>query len=327
MPSVLRVLSLALAAIPLATASTAALAQAWPAARPIRLVVPYPAGGGTDFFARLMATKIGENLGQSVVVENRPGASSIVGAEFVAKSAPDGYTMIVGDNATYAVNPFLYAKLPYDPLRDFAPVTRTMLATLMLGVPGDSKITNVTEFVAAVKAREGQFAFGSPGPGTPHHLAMEAFLQANGVKANHIPYKGGAPAFQDLVAGRLEGAFIDLGTAGSNIKSGKVRVLGIGNKTRLAALPEVPTIAEAGVSNYEAAAWQGFAFPAGTPAEIVNRMAAEYAKVALDPQIRQKMADVGFEPTPSTPAEFIAHIKAEQARWSAVIRAGSLKLD
>jgi tripartite-type tricarboxylate transporter receptor subunit TctC len=310
----------------LALFAAQALAQAWPA-RPIRLVVPYPAGGGTDFFARLFAGKMSESLGQQILVENRPGASSSIGAEIVAKSAPDGYTLLVGDTATFAVNPFLYSKLPYDPLRDFTPVTRTIVAALLLAVPGDSKIQSVADFVAALKANPGKVNYGSPGPGAPHHLAMELFLQGYNLKATHVPYKGGAPALQDLLGGRLETMFLDLGTAGPHVKSGKVRALAVGNAARISALPNVPTVAETGLPGYDAFAWQGFAFPAGTPREIVTRVAAEYAKVAQDPQVRQKMEEVGFEATPSTPEQFVALIRSEQAKWSKVVREGKISLD
>jgi tripartite-type tricarboxylate transporter receptor subunit TctC len=309
-----------------AAVSAQAFAQSYPN-RPIRLVVPYPPGGGTDFFARLVSGKMSESLGQQVVVENRPGASSIVGAEIVQKSPPDGYTLLIGDNATWAVNPYLYSKIPYDPLRDFTHITRTIVAALALVVPSGSSINSVNDFVQVLKARPGQVNYGSPGPGTPHHLAMEFFLQGYGLKATHVPYKGAAPAVQDLLAGRLETMFLDLGTGLGHMKAGKVRVLAVGNAARIAAMPNVPTVAEAGLAGYNAFAWQGLAAPAGTPREIVMRLNAEYAKAVADPQIRQKMEDVGFEATPSTPDEFVALIKTEQEKWSKVVREGKISLD
>ena len=303
-----------------------AMAQAYPA-KSIRLVVPYPAGGGTDFFARLVAGKMGEGLGQQVVVDNRPGASTIVGAEIVAKSAPDGYTLLVGDNATFAVNPFLFSKIPYDPLKDFQPVTRTILAALMLTVPAQSSIRSVSEFVAAAKSRPGQFNYGSPGAGSPHHLAMEAFLQGYGLKATHVPYKGAAPAVQDLLGGRIESMFLDLGTGGPQVRGGKVRALAVGNAARLGTMADVPTVAETGLAGYNYYAWQGFAFPTGTSRDAVARIGSEYAKAVADPQIRQKMDDVGFEPITSTPEEFAAFIRSEQAKWAKVVREGKISLD
>lgn len=310
----------------LAAVSVQAVAQAYPN-RPIRLVVPYPPGGGTDFFARLVSGKMSESLGQQVVVENRPGASSIVGAEIVQKSAPDGYTLLIGDNATWAVNPFIYSKIPYDPLRDFTHITRTIVAALALVVPAGSSVNSVADIVQALKARPGQVNFGSPGPGTPHHLAMELFLQGYGVRATHVPYKGAAPAVQDLLAGRLETMFLDLGTGAGHMKAGKVRVLAIGNAARIPAMPNVLTVAEAGLPGYNAFAWQGMAAPAGTPRDIVMRLNAEYAKAVADPQIRQKMEDVGFEATPSSPEDFVALIRTEQAKWSKVVREGKISLD
>lgn len=302
-------------------------AQSYPT-KPIRLVVPYPPGGGTDFFARTVAAKMSEDLGQQIIVENKPGASTMIGAESVAKSsAPDGYSVLLGDNATYAVNPSLYKKMPYDPLKDLAPVTLTARFALLLVVHPSVPVNTVQEFVALAKSQPGQLNFGSPGPGSPHHLAMELFEQRAGIDLTHVPYKGGAPATQDLLGGRIPTMFLDLATAAPHIKAGKLRALAVANATRLASMPDLPTVAELGYAGYEATAWQGFTVPAGTPAPIIARLNAAYAKAAADQSVRQRLNEAGAELIPSSPEALAAFMRSETAKWAKTIKDGNITVE
>ena len=304
-----------------------ALAQAYPT-KPVRLIVPYAAGGGTDFFARTVAGKLGEQLGQTIVVDNKPGAATIIGGDAAAKAAPDGYTALVADSTTLAVNPSLYKKLPYDPVKDFSPVTLTARFAMLLVVnPALSKATTVKEFVDEAKKAQGQMSYASVGAGTTHHLTMELFQQRTGIKLNHVPYKGAGPAIQDVVGGQVPVMFVDLAAGGPMIKAGKLRVLAVASPKRIAALPNVPTFAEQGVANFEAWAWQGLAVPAGTPKDIVAKLNGEYAKAVADPGVHQKLVDAGIEPVTSTPGEMAAYIKSETAKWAQVIKQADIKVE
>jgi len=322
-----RLLALACAALLLPAVASTASAQAWPN-RPIRLIVPYPAGGGTDFFARTVGGKLGELLGQQIVIENKPGAGTIIGAQAAAISAPDGYTVLLGDSTTLAVNPSLYAKLAYDPVKDFAPVTLTARFAMLLVVnPTLSKAHTVKEFLDEAKKEQGRMNYASVGPGTTHHLTMELFLEQTGIRLTHVPYKGAGPAINDVVGGQVPVMFVDLAAGSPMIKAGKLRVLGVASPKRIAALPDVPTLAEQGVANFEAWAWQGFVMPAGTPKDIIARFGADYAKAVAVPDIRQKLVDAGVEPVTSTPEEMAAYMKSETAKWSAVVRSANIKVD
>ena len=312
--------AIALSAIP------AAAQQTYPS-KPIRLVVPYPAGGATDFFARLVFTKMSETLGQQVVVENRPGAGTAIGASEVARSAPDGYTLLLGDAGTYAFNPTLYKKLTYDPVRDFAPVSLTGRFALILAVNPSVNAKNVAEFVEAAKSRPGQINYGAPGPGSPIHLAMEFFRQRAGLNMTPIPYKGGADAMNDLLGGRISAMFPDIASGLPQIRAGKLRALAVASEKRVAALPDLPTIGESGYPGFEAWAWQGFVAPAKTPRPVIDRLNAEFAKVTADPAIRQKLSESGFELQTSTPEQFADYMKAEIAKWAKVIRESNITLD
>ena len=304
-----------------------AAAQNYPS-KPIRLIVPYPPGGGTDFFARAVGAKMSDLLGQSVVVENRPGAATIIGAETAAKAPADGYTVLLGDSATYAVNPHLYRKLPYDPLKDFAPVSLTgRFALLLVANPSALAATSVNEVIAAAKRAPGKIDYASPGPGSPHHLAMELFMQRAGVRLTHVPYKGAAPAVQDLLGGRIPVMFLDLATGAPQIKAGKLKAIAVASPRRIAALPDVPTIAESGLAGFEAWAWQGLAVPAATPKEIVAKLNAEFIRAINDPALRQKIIEAGIEPLQSTPEEFAAYMRSEQAKWAKVIQEGKISID
>ena len=312
--------------IGLALAGSLAHAQAYPT-KPIRLVVPYPPGGGTDFFARTLSTKLSENLGQQVVVENRPGAATTVGAEAVAKSAPDGYTILLGDTATFAVNPSLYKKLPYDPLTSFEPISLTGRFALLLVVHPSVQASNVAEWIALARAKPGALNYASPGPGSPHHLAMELLRQRADVKLVHVPYKGAAPAMQDLLGGQIPTMFLDFATGAPQVKAGKIRAIAVASPKRLAPMPELATIAESGFAGYEAWAWQGLVAPAGTPREIIARLGSEYARAINDAVVRQKIVDAGIDPLQSSPEEFSGYIRSEQGKWAKVVKDGNITVE
>ena len=311
----------------LIAAAGGAGAQSYPA-KPIRLIVPYPAGGATDFFARLVFPKVGEALGQPVVVENRPGAGTAIGAAEVARSAPDGYTLLLGDAGTYAFNPTLYKKLSYDPAKDFAPVSLTGRFALILAVnPSVLKVGSVKEFVALAKSQPGKIDYGAPGPGSPIHLAMEFFKQRAGITMTPIPYKGGADALADLIGGRIGALFPDIATALPQIRAGKIKALAVASEKPLVALPDLLTVGESGYPGFEAWAWQGFVAPAGTPRDIVMKLNGEFAKVMGDAVIRQRLSESGFEPQTSTPEQFAAYMKSEIAKWAKVIHESKVSLD
>ena len=305
-----------------------AVAQAYPTKGPVKLIVPYPAGGGTDFFARTVGGKLGELLGQSVVIDNKPGAATIIGAQAAATSPADGYTVLIADSTTLAVNPSLYPKLQYDPVKDFAPVTLTARFAMLLVVnPTLSKATNVREFLEEAKKADGKMNYASVGAGTTHHLTMELFLQRTGAKLQHVPYKGAGPAITDVVGGQVPVMFVDLAAGGPMIKAGKLRVLGVASPKRISALPDVPTLAEQGIANFEAWAWQGLAVPAGTPKDAIARLNADYAKAVAAPDIRQKLVEAGVEPITSTPEEMTAYVKSETTKWAGVVKQANIKVE
>jgi tripartite-type tricarboxylate transporter receptor subunit TctC len=304
-----------------------ALAQSYPA-KPIRLIVPYPAGGATDFFARLVFPKVGDALGQPVVVENRPGAGTAIGASEVARSAPDGYTLLLGDAGTYAFNPTLYKKLSYDPAKDFAPVSLTGRFALILAVnTAVLNVSSVDQFVQAAKQAPGKIDYGAPGPGSPIHLAMELFKQRAGISMTPIPYKGGADALSDLIGGRIGALFPDIATGLPQIRAGKIKALAVASERRVAALPGLPTVGESGYPGFEAWAWQGFVAPAGTPREAVMKLNGAFARVMADPVIGQRLSESGFEPQTSSPEQFAAYLRSEIAKWAKVIHDSNISLD
>lgn len=307
--------------------SAAVHAQTYPT-RPVRVIVPYPAGGATDFFARTVFTRMSEGLGQQVVVENRPGAGTAIGASEVARAAHDGYTLLLGDAGTYAYNPTLYKKLSYDPVKDFAPVSLTGRFALILAVnPKTMPVTSLKEFVERVKRNPGKIDYGAPGPGAPLHLAMELFRKTADLNMTPIPYKGGADAMADLIGGRIPAMFLDIASGLPQIKGGKVRPIAVASEKRVAALPEVPTVGEQGYPGFEAWAWQGFVTPAGTPRPVIARLHAEFVKVMADSTIKQRLSESGFEPQVSTPEQFSAYMKSEIAKWAKVIRDSNISLD
>jgi len=310
----------ALAAAPFARA------QAWPG-QPIKWIVPYPAGGGTDVIARSLAEAMRQTLGQQIVIDNRPGAATNIGADLVAKAKPDGYTILSADNAVLAFNEYLFSKLPFNPDKDFSYIGTIGKFPLALVVHPDFPAKNFKEFLAYVKANPGKVNYASPGNGSPHHLAMELFKNRTGTFITHIPYRGAAPAMQDVMGGQVPCMFLDLAAGLPIMRSGKVRTLAIGSGARSPLLPDVPTLAEMGVRDAEVFAFQGVLGPAGLPAHVVSRLNSELNKSFSTPAVLKRFADYGMEAMPGTPQQFHQLARAESRRWGPVIKAAGIKLD
>ena len=313
-------------------AGTAASAAPWAAAQslpdqPLRWIVPYPAGGGTDVLARTVAEAMRETLGQQVVIDNRPGASTNIGAQIVATAKPDGGTFMSADNAVLAFNEHLFSKLPFNPEKDFTYIGGISRFPLALVVHPAFEAKTVKEFLAYARANPGKLNYASPGNGSPHHLAMEMFKNRTKTFLTHIPYRGAAPALQDVMGGQVPCMFLDLAAGLPVITSGKVRALAIGSAKRVAALPDVPTLAEAGVPNTEVFAFQGILAPAGLPAAITTRLNTDLNKALLNPAVVKRMNDFGMEALPGTPEQFRAMARAESKRWGEIIKAAGVKLD
>jgi tripartite-type tricarboxylate transporter receptor subunit TctC len=304
------------AALPAAGAAHAQ--QNYPV-RAIRLIVPSSPGGGTDITARIIAPKLGEFLGQQVVVENRPGAGTMIGGEVVARAAPDGYTLLMGIS-TLAINPAIYRRVPYDALRDFAPISQVVALPNILVVHPSLPVKTVKELIAFARARPGQINFASAGVGTNPHLSMELFLSMAGLKMVHVPYKGSGQGVIDLIAGHVSVMTPSIITALSYVRNGRLRALGVTSAKRASGAPDIPTIAEAGLPGYEAVQWFGVLAPAGTPREIVTRLHGEIVRVLQVADVRQRLLQDGAEPVGSTPEEFGAFIRAETAKWAKVAR-------
>jgi len=303
-----------------------ALAETWPT-RPIRFIVPFAPGGGGDVVGRIIGQRMSDQLGKPLVIDNRAGGGGTLGCELAAKAAPDGYTLLLGNVGPIAVGPALYPKLAYDPVRDFAPVT--MIASfpnLLVANPG-LPFKTVPELVAYAKSRPGTLNFASAGAGTSTHLAGELFKSVAGIDVVHVPYKGGAAAMTDIIAGQVAYYFGTMPSSMPLAKAGKLRALAVTSLTRSPAAPEVPTIAESGYPKFETAAWYGLMFPTGTPREIVARTNAATMSVLALSDIRERLVHEGSEPMGSTPAQFSAYIKAEIAKWSGVVKAANLKAD
>ena len=299
--------------------SQAAFAQNWPN-RPVRFLVPFAAGAGiNDIMARLVGQHLGAGLGQPVVIENRAGAGGIAGTEAAAKAAPDGYTFLM-TNVSLVTSAYLYSKLTYDPHKDLVPVTLVATSPLLLVVHPSVAASSVQEFVALAKANPGKLNFGSGGVGSTPHLSVELFKSAAGLDAVHVPYKGGAPALNDLLGGQLSFMIENVPGTMPFVKGGKLRALAITSAQRSPLEPALPTMAESGVPDYEVVGWQGLFAVAGTPREIMARLHAEVAKVLRLAEVRERLAALGAEPVGSTPQEFGAFVRAENARWSRVIR-------
>ncbi len=303
-----------------------AQAPAYPS-KPIRLVVPFPPGGATDILAREVAQKLTEAWGQSVVVDNRPGAGGNIGAELVARAAPDGYTLLMGTVGTHAINASLYAKLPYDHVKDFAPVILVAGVPNVLVVNPALPVNTVAELIAYAKANPGKLNFASSGNGTSIHLSGELFKVMAGVQMTHVPYKGSAPAVADLISGQVQLMFDNLPPSLPQIKAGKLRALAVTSATRAPALPDVPTIAEAGLPGFEASSWFGVLAPAGTPPAIVARLNAEIAKWLASPEAREKLSKQGANAAGGSPEDFAKHIAAETTKWAKVVKDSGAKVD
>jgi tripartite-type tricarboxylate transporter receptor subunit TctC len=315
-----------LAALSAAGAAPFARAQTYPN-QSIRWVVPYPAGGGTDVLARTLAETLRVPLNQPIVVDNRPGGATNIGVDAVARSAPDGYTVVSGDNAALAFNEYLFTKLPYDPKKDFTYIGGIARFPLALVVFPGFPAKDVKEFLAYAAAHPNEVNYASPGNGSPHHLAMELFKHRTGAALTHVPYRGAAPAMTDVMAGQVQCMFLDLAAGLSLMQTGKVKVLAIGSAKRSAMLPDVPTLAEAGVPDVEVFAFQGLLGPAGMPPEIVTRLNSELNRAFDAPAVVKRFADFGMEPLRGSPEDFRKFARAESERWGPVIKATGIKLD
>lgn len=310
----------------IALSAPQAHAQAYPS-KTIRFVVPYPAGGPLDTVARLLGAKVGESVGQPVVVENKPGAGGNIGADIVAKSPADGYTILMGAVATHAINPSLYKSIPYDPIKDFAPVTQVASTPNVLVVNPGVPAKDVKELIAYAKANPGKLSFGSGSIGSAGHLAGELFKATAGVDMVHVPYKGAAPAMQDLIGGRIQLMFDNLASSLGQVKAGKVRALAVTTAKRSPLAPDLPTIAETGVPGFDISTWFGIFAPAGTPKPALDRLHAEFAKALAAADVRDRMTSMGAEPVGNTPDEFAAFVRSEGEKYSKVIRASGAKVD
>lgn len=305
-------------------AGTAANA-AWPEG-PVTWVVPYPAGGGTDVIARTVASSLEKTLGQTIVVENKPGGGTSIGASAVARAKPDGYTVGTADSGTLAFNPSLYKKLTYDPTK-FTYIGGLARFPLVLAVPANSPFKTVKDLIAAAKKDPGKLSASSAGAGSPHHLALERFKQLTQTQIVHVPYKGAAPALQDLIGGQVDLMFGDLGSSLPNIKAGKVRVLAVTVPDRLALLPDVPTMAQEGVGDFVAYAWQGLVGPADIPADVVKKLDADLKSTLESDDVRKKVEALGVEIMPMNSSDFKAYSDKEREEWAKVIKAGNITLD
>nr|WP_249278390.1 tripartite tricarboxylate transporter substrate binding protein [Bordetella genomosp. 7] len=319
-------MTIGLLALPI-LAPAGAAAQDYPS-KPLRWIVPYAAGGGSDFLARTIGQALSERIGQPVVVDNKPGGNTAIGASETARSAPDGYTMLSADNGTLVFNPVLYKQLSYDPGKDLAPVSLMGKFPMILVVGPGSKATDVKTFIDEARGQQSGMNFASAGAGSPHHLAMELFKVETGLNNMvHVPYRGAAPALADLAAGQVPAMMVDMAAGAGFIKAGKVRPLAVANPTRLPQLPDVPTFAELGYKNVEAAALVGLVVPAKTSPAVVDALNKRLVAAINDPAVNKRLVDFGVEPVGDTPAEFNALLQRERARWHKLIQDLNIKLD
>jgi tripartite-type tricarboxylate transporter receptor subunit TctC len=310
----------------LLTAGLPVSAQTFPA-KPSRLVVPFPPGGPLDVIGRLIAQRLGDRWGQNVVVENKPGAGGNIGADFVAKAVPDGYTVVMGALSTHAVNPSLYSKMPYDAQRDFAPITRVAITPNVLVVNPSLPVNSVKELIAYAKAHPGQLSFGSGSTGSAGHLAGELFKVDAGIDMVHVPYKGAAPAMQALLAGDTQLMFDNLANAMAQVKAGTLRALAVTTAERSKLAPELPTMAEAGVAGFDISTWFGLFAPAGTPPEIIGKWNADVVRILDSPEMRERLIAQGAEAAPDSPADFARFVASELAKYARIVKASGAKVD
>ncbi len=317
----------ALAALAAVALAAATLASAQYPNKPIKMLVPFPPAGSTDISARAVAGKLGERLGQPVVIENKPGAGGNIGTDLAAKSPPDGYTLVVGTVGTHAINASLYSKLPYDNIRDFAPVILLSTTPNVLVVPAASPAKSVRDVIAMAKAKPGEITFASSGSGTSIHLSGEMFKAMAGLDITHIPYKGSGPMLIDLMSGQVNMAFDNLSASMPHIKGGKLRALATTGATRALALPELPTVAEAGLPGYESTSWNAVFVPAGTPKEIIDRLNRELRAILESPETRRFFAEQGAESGGGTPEQLATLVRVETAKWARVVKDSGAKVD
>ena len=313
------------------TAAVVAIGVSLPAAaqdypnQPVKLVVPFPAGGGTDALARWFAKGLEAKFGQPFVVENRAGSGTTLGAAFVARAAADGYTVMLGTSSTYAIAPNVYKKVPFDPVKDFAPIALVAEVPFVLVVNPSLPVKSVKELVALVKSKPGAMSYASAGIGTQHHVNAELLKTLTGIEMTHVPYRGGGPALQDVIANHVPIYFGDVSTVMPLARAGKLRALALTINQRLEAFPEVPTMHEAGITNYNASAWQAFVAPAGTPPAIVARLNQALLEVVKSPETQKRFGELGLRPLTSTPDELGAFMKSELVRWGKVVEAAGAK--
>ena len=299
-------------------------AQAYPS-KPVRIIVPFPAGGGVDYIGRIVGKGLSERLGQQVVIDNRPGANAILGLEALKSSPPDGYTLAAASAGPLAVNPFIYAKLPHDTLKDFTHIANMVNFPLLLVSHPSLPVKNVKELIALARARPGQVSYASPGAGNSSHLANELFNAMAKVKILHIPYKGMAPAVVSVLSGEGQILFASIPPILGHVRAGRVRALGVGNAKRVPSLPDFPTITESGLPGYEAYAWAGMIGPAGVPRDIVTRLNKEIVAILSQKDVIDRMLADGTVPTPSSPEEFVAYMKSELKKWGEVVKLAGIK--
>ena len=309
-----------------AATQTCMAADTWPS-RPIRIVAPSTPGDAPDVIARILAERLSAALGTQVFVENHPGAGGVVGSDIVAKAPADGYTLIIGNAGSHGINAAVYAKLPYDIQKDFAPVSQVAISPNIMVVNPDLPVNGVQQFIAYAKARPGALSYASGGNGSSAHMSMELFKSMTGVDLVHIPYKGSSPALTDVVSGQVAVMFVNLPPAVPLVKAGKLRALAVTTRARSPLLPDVPTVNESGVSGFETVAWFGILAPAATPKEIVARLSAEIAKIARSPEMRERLLALGAEPVGGTPEEFAAVIGRDIAKWTPLAKTVGIKVD
>jgi tripartite-type tricarboxylate transporter receptor subunit TctC len=314
------------AASPAAGAQSAPSAANYPT-KPIRLVITYPPGGNTDLVGRAVAQKLGEAWGQQVVVDNRGGAGGVLGTVIAKQAAADGYTLLLGTSAGMVLNPLLMSKLPYDPFKDFAPVSLVIVNPQLLVVHPALPAGNIRQFIALAKAKPGQLNFGSSGVGTPNHLGGEMLKAMAGIDIVHVPYKGGAASITDLIAGQVQLVISSAPSVVPHVRSARLKALAIGSAKRTPALPDVPTVAESGVPGYEYTTWYGIFAPAKTPVPIVAKVNAEIVRMLADPQMSQRFQSQGGDPSSSTPAELTTYMREETTRWTRVIKTAGIRIE
>ena len=310
----------------LLAASGLAFGQAFPS-RPITIVIPFPPGGVTDVSVRLIGQKISESIGQQVLIDNRPGAAGMIGAEVVKKSKPDGYMVYVSNIGSHAINEWLYSKMPYDPLRDFESVTMMISSPTLVVVPASSPVKTMAELIALAKSKAGKMTYASQSVGSGGHISGEIVKAKNNVELVHVPYKGSVPGLIDIVAGRIDFMFDPIVTSLPFVRDGKLRALGITSDKRSSLAPEIPTLREQGFVGYEVNPWFGISAPAGTPRPVIERLNLEFVKALRNPDLAKRLSEQGIDVSPSTPEEYTAYIKSETARLGEMVKASGAKAD